>query len=88
MEKFFVYILYSKAIDRYYIGHTSNLSDRLKRHNSSSIGFTSRATDWQIIYSEEYATKGEAIKRESQIKRMKSRKFIEELTGHAGGRPD
>lgn len=85
---FFIYILYSKSIDRYYIGQTSDLNNRLIRHNSSSTRFTARATDWLIIYSEEYLTRSEAVKRESLIKKMKSRKFLEELIGHAGGRPD
>jgi predicted GIY-YIG superfamily endonuclease len=35
-----------------------------------------------------YTTKSEALKREKEIKRKKSRKYIEELIGHAGGRPD
>ncbi len=83
-----VYILYSKSIDRYYIGQTSDITERLVRHNNSPTRFTARASDWQIVYTEEFTTRSEAVKREMQIKRMKSRKFIENLTGHAGGRPD
>ena len=30
----FVYILYSKSLDKYYTGQTNNLKDRLKSHNS------------------------------------------------------
>ena len=85
---FFTYILYSRSIDRYYIGHTSNLKIRLQNHLSGSTRFTSQTDDWEMIYSEEYATKAEAMKKEQQIKRMKSRSFIKELTGHAGGRPE
>jgi predicted GIY-YIG superfamily endonuclease len=64
---FYTYILYSKSIDRYYIGHTSNIEDRVSRHNEGSTRFTSQTNDWQMIYSEEYETKGEAMKRENQI---------------------
>ena len=88
LSMFYLYILYSKSIDHYYIGQTSDLDGRLRRHNNSSSRFTSRATDWQIIYFEEYPTRSEAAKRESFIKKMKSRSFIMELTGHAGGRPE
>ncbi|PCH68043.1 MAG: excinuclease ABC subunit C, partial [Bacteroidetes bacterium] len=31
---YFVYILFSETINKFYIGHTSNLSERLKKHNS------------------------------------------------------
>ncbi|WP_373398424.1 GIY-YIG nuclease family protein [Algoriphagus halophilus] len=31
---FFVYILYSDSKDRYYIGQTENLEERLFQHNS------------------------------------------------------
>ncbi|MBN3519274.1 GIY-YIG nuclease family protein, partial [Algoriphagus lutimaris] len=31
---FFVYILYSGSKDRYYIGQTENLEERLFQHNS------------------------------------------------------
>ncbi len=85
---YFVYILYSKTIDKYYIGQTADIKERIMRHQNSPTRFTARANDWQIVYTEEYATRSDAVKRESQLKRMKSRKFIETLIGHAGGRPD
>jgi len=43
---------------------------------------------WKLIFNEEYSTKSEALKREREIKRKKSRKYIEKLIGLAGGRPD
>ncbi|WBU90178.1 GIY-YIG nuclease family protein [Cellulophaga omnivescoria] len=30
MQQHFIYFLYSKSIDRFYIGETSNLKNRLK----------------------------------------------------------
>jgi putative endonuclease len=30
-----VYILYSKLLDRYYVGSTENVAERLRRHNSN-----------------------------------------------------
>ncbi len=85
---FFAYILYSRSIDRYYIGHTSNLEIRLQNHLLGSTRFTSQTNDWELIYSEEFPTKGEAMKREAQIKKMKSRRYIMDLTGHSGSRPE
>lgn len=48
---------------------------------------TSRGIPWKLVYSEEYSDKTSAIKREREIKRKKSRRYIEELVCHAGGRP-
>ncbi|WP_460543253.1 GIY-YIG nuclease family protein [Echinicola sediminis] len=33
MTTFFVYILYSRAVDKFYIGYTSDLDKRLDQHN-------------------------------------------------------
>ncbi|MEY5047553.1 MAG: hypothetical protein RLZZ175_912 [Bacteroidota bacterium] len=53
---YFFYILYSTSIDKYYVGHTSNLVERLRKHNSNHKGFTGKASDWEIVYSEQFAT--------------------------------
>ena len=66
--QYFVYILYSKTADRYYIGYTSNLAERLKKHRSKNKGFTSIASDWTIVYTEAYSSKQEAMSRERKIK--------------------
>lgn len=79
LAMWYLYILYSKALDRYYVGYTSEIETRLARHNLGWGKFTSRATDWELVYQEKYTQKNDAIKRESFLKRMKSRKLIEEL---------
>ncbi|WP_306454603.1 GIY-YIG nuclease family protein, partial [Flavobacterium agri] len=44
---FYFYIIYSKSIDHYYVGHTENLVERLQKHNSHvySHAFTRKASD-------------------------------------------
>ena len=74
---FYVYILYSKELDRYYIGQTENLNDRLFRHTNSGSKSTKAANDWLLKYKEEFNTRSEAMKREAEIKKKKSRKYIE-----------
>ncbi|MEZ4739606.1 MAG: GIY-YIG nuclease family protein [Flavobacteriales bacterium] len=45
------YILYSAAIDRYYIGHTTeSMDERLRKHLSAHQRWTGRAKDWQVVY--------------------------------------
>ncbi len=75
------YILYSKRIDVYYVGSTSNLEDRLRRHNSGRSTYTKRGIPWTVVYQREYETKSEAYQAELYIKSQKSRKYIEELIG-------
>ena len=57
---FYVYILYSKIRDRYYVGYTSELENRLAKHNTNHKGFTGKTGDWLLVYSEEYSEKTEA----------------------------
>ena len=74
-----VYVLYSKKVDKYYVGETENLTIRLTSHLSGISKYTSIADDWVIVYTEAYPTRLQSVKREREIKRMKSRKYIESL---------
>ncbi len=76
---YIVYILYSPTKEKYYIGYTSNLEDRIIRHNQKSKGFTGNTNDWEVVYTEKYETKEVAMQRELQIKSWKSRLKIQEL---------
>ncbi len=76
---YFVYILYSKTKDRYYVGQTDNIENRMEYHNSGESPYTSIASDWVVVYTEEYETRTGARKLENEIKRKKSRKYIEWL---------
>ncbi|OWW24264.1 hypothetical protein B4Q04_15530 [Zobellia sp. OII3] len=55
------------------------MSVRLEEHLKNHKGFTSRAKDWAVKYTESYPTRTEALRRERQIKKWKSRKMIEKL---------
>ena len=77
-----VYVLYSEIRDKFYVGYTCmNMENRLRRHNSFHGGYTGKVKDWKIEYSETFASKVEAIKREKEIKSWKSRRRIIELIG-------
>ena len=82
---FFVYILYSEKIDKYYVGCSENLEQRLINHNAGMSTFTSRGIPWIRVYEEMFETLSEARKRESEIKKKKSRKYIEFLVHNYQG---
>jgi putative endonuclease len=49
--------------------------------------YTKRGIPWKIVYHEDFTTKSEALKREREIKKKNSKKYIEELC-RAGGHPE
>ena len=77
--KYFVYILYSKTKDRFYIGSCSDVKERLRRHNAGATASTKNGRPWDIVYQEIFEDKSKAIRRENYIKKMKSREFIKKL---------
>jgi len=76
---FYLYIIYSKKLDKYYVGYSSDIKERLRKHNTSNKSYTGKANDWELKYTEQFATKEEAMYREKQIKKWKSRKLIIQL---------
>jgi len=74
-----LYIIYSIKLDRYYIGHTEDLEKRIIQHNTGMSAYTSKANDWVLKYVERYETREKARSREMEIKKKKSRKYIEWL---------
>ena len=77
--KFYTYIIFSASLNKFYIGSTSDIEERIVRHNQKSKGFTGNKSDWILVYSESFKSREEAIEREFQIKKWKSRKMIEKL---------
>ena len=78
-ELFCTYILISEKNGRYYIGHTADLAERLIAHNTGKVKSTHNKGLWKCVYFEKYSTKLEANRRELEIKKQKSRKYIEDL---------
>jgi len=77
----FVYIIFSDKLNQYYIGESQNVEKRLELHNAGVFNksSTKKAKDWKVVYKLECKNRGQARKIESHIKRMKSRKYIENI---------
>ncbi|MDR9417719.1 MAG: GIY-YIG nuclease family protein [Gracilimonas sp.] len=61
---FTVYVLYSPSHEKIYIGYTSNLEQRMLSHNRlGKKGWTIRYRPWEIVFTEEFEEKAEAMKR-------------------------
>ncbi|HET8810584.1 MAG TPA: GIY-YIG nuclease family protein [Flavobacteriaceae bacterium] len=75
-----VYIPYSKKLDRYYTGSTSNFETRMKFHDlSPSNKFTGKADDWELFLKIDCECKKQALSIERHIKSMKSKTYIQNL---------
>ena len=76
-----VYILYSKSIDRFYVGSCHDLKLRLDQHKNKYFknAFTSRTADWELFLALPDLEYTQARKIENHIKRMKSRLYIKNL---------
>jgi putative endonuclease len=77
--KFFVYILYSPTLDRYYVGQTQDLEERLGRHNSGRNKSTKGGIPWTMVHFQEFSSRNEAMERERKVKNIGSRRYLEQL---------
>ena len=70
MKDWFVYIVECRD-GTLYTGITDNVETRIKAHNAGKgAKYTRGRGPVKLVYSENNATKGEALKRELDIKRM------------------
>ncbi|MEH3112009.1 GIY-YIG nuclease family protein [Pedobacter terrae] len=78
---YYLYVLYSKVSDLYYVGYTSDYIRRLEEHNSLSVGtYTSKHRPWHLEAVFSCGTvEADAIRFERFIKRQKSRRLIERI---------
>ena len=70
---FYTYILQSELTGRLYIGQTSDINDRLYRHNSNQSVSTKNKGPWKLIFSKEFGNRSEAIKLERKLKAFKNK---------------
>jgi len=73
---YFVYILRTSS-NTLYIGQTSNLEKRLIEHkskSSKSAKYIRYFESFDLVYSEKYPTRKEAMQREAQLKRWSRKK--------------
>ena len=64
-----VYVLYSVKFDKIYNGYTSDIEQRLLSHNKlATKGYTIKFRPWSILFTEQYESKPEAMKREKVLK--------------------
>lgn len=67
---FVVYILRTSG-NTLYTGQTNNLSKRLIKHkNGTGAKYLRKFKNFELVHTEKFKTRGEAMKREAEIKKM------------------
>ncbi|MEQ8583078.1 MAG: GIY-YIG nuclease family protein [Marinoscillum sp.] len=84
MANFYCYIIYSRSLNRFYIGETEDIDLRIDQHNSGFYkhAFTTQTQDWELFHAIKCTDRKQARLIELHIKKMKSRKYIENLKKH------
>ena len=76
MRFYYVYILESETFEnRFYIGFTEDLENRLKEHNSGKLPNTKRYMPWKIKSAHAFASKSKALAFEAYLKTPSGRAF-------------
>ncbi len=73
----YVYML--KTLDGYkkrsYVGYSTNVKDRLKKHNSSRGAKSTRGYKWKIIFNKRFLSKSKALSFEYNLKKDRKKRL-------------
>ncbi len=73
---YYVYILWSKIDQKFYIGYTANLERRLQEHKNKKAYSTSRFHQPELVFFEAFASDKDARRREKYFKTTKGKKAL------------
>jgi putative endonuclease len=76
---YFLYILKSEKLEKYYVGISQNPELRLQYHNTIEKGFTSRYRPWKLVFKQEFESRNVAQQKENMIKKWKSKEIIRKV---------
>ena len=76
---YYVYILYSKTLNKLYKGFTANLKNRIKQHNNQQVKSTKSGTPWMLVYYQSFINKTDALREELFLKSGKGKERIKYL---------
>ena len=73
----YVYML--KTLDGYknnsYVGYSTNVKDRLKKHNSSKGAKSTKGYKWKIIFNKKFSSKSKALSFEYNLKKDRKKRL-------------
>jgi putative endonuclease len=72
-------------LSKCYCGSTDNFAKRLNEHNAGKGNFTSKGIPWEKVKIIELASRSEAMKLESQIKKRGIKRYLDDLEVKTSG---
>ena len=72
----YLYLIESEKSNKYYIGQTNDLQDRIQRHNESRCRYTKGKGPWELISYKIFSSRSEAVKEEKRLKHAKNKDYI------------
>lgn len=73
---YYVYVLYSRQYNRFYIGYTDDLRQRFQEHKDKKFHTTQRMEEIILVYYEACLSKKDATARERQLKAGFGRAYL------------
>ena len=67
---YIVYVLHSRKDGKLYVGCTSDIVKRFKRHQNGEVGATINRRPLDLIHTEEFESKVDAFNRERLLKSL------------------
>lgn len=73
---YYIYVIQSLKDKKLYIGYTNNLQRRFEEHNAGRNEVTKGRKPFRLLYYEACIQKGDALKRELQLKTGFGREYL------------
>ncbi|MBU1104953.1 GIY-YIG nuclease family protein [Candidatus Parcubacteria bacterium] len=74
----YTYVLKSKIDEKYYVGYTEDLQNRVEMHNKGLVEATKSRAPLTLVYYEACLDKYKALKREQYFKTGFGRRFLKD----------
>ncbi len=58
-----------------YVGYTSDLNSRIKKHNSSKGAKATRGYQWKVIFKKKFISKSKALSYEYRLKKDRKKRL-------------
>ena len=76
---YFVYLIQSELDNSLYIGYTTNLKQRLNKHNQKQVTSTKNKVPWRLLYFEGFKDRFDAKNREVYLKSGWGRRSLSKI---------
>jgi putative endonuclease len=73
---YYVYVLRSQLDGKLYIGYTTNLRNRMQKHNNGEVTSTKSRRPFELIFYEGYKSMEDAKRRERYFKTTKGKSSL------------